>query len=274
MLLISPWIPAKENIFLVINYKNKNYNNHIYSRLLLERYAQCLALENHEVKPGACGLGQEKEEEGIQTGMDTAQTHCHVKVGVQAIASVHKQLHIMEKVQDSSRDEAHQEDGKHQRAGLDVHCPVDVRSRELVDYLDKAHDCSHKRHNETNHGKNQVVVDQKGMRAVVQGQHIVTGCTVELRKPETLLDEELWDDGGTKHPPQSQGHPAYAHPLGHTFVLEREHHSQVALYADAGQRQGRAVEVAIETCCDHSTGGLSENPVVSMEMVMSLKEEG
>lgn len=83
-------------------------------RLPLERYAQCLALKNHKVKPGACILGHEKEEEGIQAGMDTAQTHCHIKVGVQTFCSVHKQLHIMEKVQDSGGHKTHQEDGKHQ----------------------------------------------------------------------------------------------------------------------------------------------------------------
>lgn len=119
-----------------------------------------------------------------------------------------------------------------------------------------------------------MIVEQKDMRAVIQGQHIMAGCAVELRKPVALLDDELWDDCDTKHPPQSQGHPGSAQPLGHTFVHERVYHSQVGLDADASQRHGRAVEIAVETCRNNSTSSLSENPVVSMEMVVSLKEEG
>lgn len=102
----------------------------------------------------------------------------------------------------------------------------------------------------------------------------MAGGDVELRQPVGLLDDELGDDGGTKHPPYRQAHAGSARPLGHAFVHERIHYSQVTLDADASQRHGRAVEVAIETSRDHSTGCLPENPVVSMEMVVSLEEEG
>ncbi len=111
-----------------------------------------------------------------------------------------------------------------------------------------------------------------GVRA--QRQYVMAGGAAHLREPIGLLDEELGDDGGTKHPPYSHAHPGCAHPLGEAFVHEWVHHSQVALDADAGQRLGRAVEVAIETGRDHSTGSLSEHPVVSMEMVVSLEAEG
>lgn len=111
-----------------------------------------------------------------------------------------------------------------------------------------------------------------GVRA--QRQYVMAGDAAHLREPIALLDEELGDDGGTKHPPYSHAHPGSARPLGEPFVHEGVHHSQVALDADAGQRLGRAVEVAIETGRDHSTGSLSEHPVVSMEMVVSLEEEG
>lgn len=102
----------------------------------------------------------------------------------------------------------------------------------------------------------------------------MAGGDVQLRQPVGLLYNELGDDGGTKHPPYSQAHTGSAHPLGHLLVHEGIHDSQVALDADASQRRGRAVEVAIETGRDHSTGCLPEHPVVSMEMVVSLEEEG
>lgn len=70
----------------------------LLNRFLLERYAQRLAFERHEVKPGACRFGHEKKKERIQTGMDTAQTHCHIKVHIQGFRSIHKQLDIMDKV--------------------------------------------------------------------------------------------------------------------------------------------------------------------------------
>lgn len=112
------------------------------------------------------------------------------------------------------------------------------------------------------------------MGVVVQRQHVVAGDEAQLGEPVALLDEELRHDGGTEHPPHTHADPGGAHPLGEAFVHEGVHHSQVALDADAGQRLGRAVEVAIETGRDHSTGSLSERPVVSMEMVVSLEEEG
>lgn len=102
----------------------------------------------------------------------------------------------------------------------------------------------------------------------------MAGDAIQLGKRIALLDEELGDDSGTKHPPHGQADPGGAHPLGKGFVHERVHHSQVALDADAGQRLGRAVEVAIETSRDHPTGSLSEHPAVSMEMVVSLEQEG
>lgn len=112
------------------------------------------------------------------------------------------------------------------------------------------------------------------MGAMVQGQYVMAGDAFHLREPVTLLDEELGGDGSPKQPPYSHTHPDSAHPLGEPFVHERVHNGQVALDADAGQRLGRAVEVAIETGRDHSAGGLPEHPVVSMEMVVSLEEEG
>lgn len=112
------------------------------------------------------------------------------------------------------------------------------------------------------------------MGAVVQRQYVMAGDSAQFREQIGLLDEELRDDSGTKHPPYGQADPGSAHPLGKTFVHERVHYSQVALDADACQRLGRAVEVAIETSRDHSTGSLPELPVVSMEMVVSLEEEG
>lgn len=102
----------------------------------------------------------------------------------------------------------------------------------------------------------------------------MAGGDVQLRQLVALLDEELGDDGGTKHHPYSQTHIGSACPLGHTFVHEWMHYSHVTLDADASQCQGRAVEVAIETGRDHSTGSLPKYPVVSMEMVVSLEEEG
>lgn len=52
------------------------------------------------------------------------------------------------------------------------------------------------------------------------------------------------------------------------------HYSQVALNANAGQRLGRAVEVAIETGRDHPTGSVPQSPVVSIEMIVGFEEEG
>lgn len=112
------------------------------------------------------------------------------------------------------------------------------------------------------------------MGVIIQRQYIMAGGDAHFREVIALLDEELWNHGGTKHPPYDQADPGSQPPLGETLVQERVHYSQVALDADAGQRLGRAVEVAIETGRDHSTRGLSERPVVSMEMVVSLEKEG
>lgn len=93
-------------------------------RTLLDRYAKGVALESHEVKFGACRRGHEQKEEGVQAGMEAAQTHRRVEVRIQTFCPIYRLLHKMEKMQDSSRDKTHQEDGEHQRAGLDVHRPV------------------------------------------------------------------------------------------------------------------------------------------------------
>lgn len=93
-------------------------------RTLLDRYAKSVTLESHEAKFGACRLGHEHKEEGVQAGVEAAQTHRHVEVHVQTFCPICGLLHKMEKMQDSSWEKTHQEDGEHQRAGLDVHRPV------------------------------------------------------------------------------------------------------------------------------------------------------
>lgn len=226
------------------------------------------------MKPGARRPGHEEEEEGVQAGVKATQTHRHYKVHIQTLCSIRKQLHVMEEVQGSSGSKTHYKDDKHQRAGLDVHCPVVVRSVELAHDSGVAYSRDHQWHQKAEDGEKQVVVEQEDVRVVVQRQHIVAGDAAHLREPIALLDEELGDGGGTKHPPYSHTDPGSARPLGKTSVHERVHYSQVALGAEAGQRLGRAVEVAIETGRDHSTGSLSKHPVVSMEMVVSLEEEG
>lgn len=102
----------------------------------------------------------------------------------------------------------------------------------------------------------------------------MAGDAVHFREPIALPNEELGDDCSPEHPPYSHTDPGRALLLGEAFVHERVHYGQVALGAHAGQRLGRAVEVAIETGRDYSTGSLSEHPVVPMEMVVSLEAEG
>lgn len=102
----------------------------------------------------------------------------------------------------------------------------------------------------------------------------MAGYAAHLGEPKALLHQELGDDSGAKHPPHGEADARRVRPLGESFVHERVHHSQVALDADAGQRLGRAVQVAIETGRDHSAGGLPEHPVVTVQMVVSLEEEG
>lgn len=149
-----------------------------------------------------------------------------------------------------------------------------MRLVELVDDSGVAHNSHHQRRQEAKDGQDQVVVEQEDMGVTVQRQHVMAGNAAQLREPIALPDEELGDNGGSKDHPDGQRDPASAHPLGERFVHERVHYSQVALDADAGQCLGRAVEVAIETGRDHSTGGLPESPVVSLEMVVSPEEEG
>lgn len=100
------------------------------------------------------------------------------------------------------------------------------------------------------------------------------GDAAHLRELKGLPDEELRNDADNKNPPHDHADQGGTRPFGETFIEERVHDSQVALDADAGQRLGRAVEVAIETGRDHSAGSLSEHPVVSIEMVVNLEEEG
>lgn len=80
--------------------------------------------------------------------MEAAQTYRHFKVHVQPLSSMYEQLQIMEEVQDSSRSETHQEDDKHQWAGLDVHLPVEVWLVELTDDSDEAQNRDHQRQQE------------------------------------------------------------------------------------------------------------------------------
>lgn len=206
--------------------------------------------------------------------MEAAQTHRQVKVHVEAFCSVRQQLHVMQEVKDSRGQEAHQKYSQHQRAGLDVHRPVQVRPVELADDPAKTRDRDHQRRQEAQGGQDKVVVEQEVMGALVQRQHVVAGCAVQLGDVVALLHEKLWDDGRRKRHPQGQADPGGAHPLGHPLVHERVRHGQVALDADAGQRQSRTVEVAIETGGDQPTGGLSESPVVAMEMIADLEQEG
>lgn len=119
-------------------------------------------------KSGTCRLGHDDKEKGVQTGMEAAQTHGHIKVHIQTLCSICKQLHVMEEVQDSSRGETHEEDEGHQRAGLDVHRPVELGFVELPDNPDVAHNRYPQRHKEAEDGQEQVVVEQVFMGVFVQ----------------------------------------------------------------------------------------------------------
>lgn len=120
--------------------------------LFLKRHAEGLCFEGPEVKSGACRLGHEEKEEGVQAGVQAAQTRRHFKVHVQTLPSIHEQLHLMEEVQQRSRSEAQQEDGEHQRAGLDVRRPVVVRVVQLADDSGVAHDGDEQRQQEAEDG--------------------------------------------------------------------------------------------------------------------------
>lgn len=243
-------------------------------RSLLKRHAQGFSFEGPEVELGACRLGHEEEEEGVQAGVQAAQTHRHFKGHVQTLRVVHEQLHVMEEVQDSGWSETHQEDDEDQRAGLDVRGPVVVRSVQLAHDAAVAHGRDHQGEQEAEGGQEQVVVEQEHVGVVVQGEYIMAGDAAHLGEPIALLDEELGHHGGAEHPPHGHADPGGARPLREAFVHEGMSHGQVALDADAGQRLGRAVEVAIETGRDQSAGSLPQHPVVAMEMVVSLEDEG
>lgn len=146
----------------------------------------------------------------------------------------------MDKVQESSWEETHQEDGEHQRAGLDVLSPVLEGLFEHNDDPNVADNRNHQWNQKTDDGKNQVVGQQEGEAegVVVTSEHIVAGCTVQLREPIALLNQELWDDSYSKHPPHPQADPGRAHLLGQPFVHEGVHHSDVALHTNAGKRHG------------------------------------
>lgn len=74
----------------------------------------------------------------------------------------------MEDVQDSSRGKTQNEDDKHQRAGLDVHHPVELWLVELKYNSDIAHNRDPQRHQEAEDGQEQVVVEQENIGAIVQ----------------------------------------------------------------------------------------------------------
>lgn len=206
--------------------------------------------------------------------MQAAQTHGHVKVHIQTITSTHNQLDVMEEVQQSSGEKTHQEDGQHQRAGLDVQPPVVGGLFQLTDDPGVAHQRDPQWHQEAEDAQEDVVVEQGSVEAGVQREDIMAGDEVQSWESVALLGEELGDHSSTKRHPHGRGDPGRAHPLRKAFVHERVHNGHVALDGDAGQRLGRAVQVAIETGRDHPAGGLSQSPVVSTEMVVSLEEEG
>lgn len=127
---------------------NQNQFISVTCRSLLDRYALSFDFKGLEVIPRTCRFGHEKKEKGVQSGVEAAQAHRHVKVHIETLSSVHKQLHIVEEVQESGGCETHQEDDKHQRAGLDVHRPVMVGSVELTDDSGIAQNRDHQRQQE------------------------------------------------------------------------------------------------------------------------------
>lgn len=74
---------------------------------ILNRNAHAHFYERFEVQRGACRLGHEEKEEGVQTSMKAAQTHGCFEVHVEAVCSIQEQLHVVEEVQDSGGSEAH-----------------------------------------------------------------------------------------------------------------------------------------------------------------------
>lgn len=79
---------------------------------------------------------------------------------VQAVCSIQEKLHMVGEVQHSGGSEAHQEDDKHHRAGLDVYGPIVVRLVQLADYPEVAHNCDHQGQQEAEDGEKQVGVKQ------------------------------------------------------------------------------------------------------------------
>lgn len=71
-------------------------------------------------------------------------------------------------VQDSGGSEAHQEDDKHQRAGLDVNGPVVVWLVQLTDDPRVAHNRDQQGHQEAEDGQKQVGVKQEDVGALFE----------------------------------------------------------------------------------------------------------
>lgn len=205
--------------------------------------------------------------------MEATQARRHFEVHVQPVRDACKELHMMQAAQDPSGDEAHQEDDEDQRARPDVRVPVVVGATERAHDAHVAHGADDQWQQEAEGCQEQVVEEQEEVRAVAVGQHIVAGGDAHLGQPVALPHQQLRDGGGRKQTPHGHAHPGRVHLLGETLVLEGVHHRHVALDADAGQRLGRAVQVAIETGGDHAAGGLPELPLVSMEMVVGLEEQ-
>lgn len=252
---------------------DNNKKKQVCHQQTLNGDAQIFNCEVLEAKLGAGRPGHEQEEERIQAGVEATQARRHFEVHVQPVWAAGKKLHVMEEVQGPGRGEAHQEDDEHQRAGPDVRVPVVVGAAERAHDAPVAHGGDDQRQQESDGRQEQVVEEQEEVRAVAQWQHVVAGGAAHLGEPVALPHQQLWDGGGRKQAPHGHAHPGRVHPLGETLVLEGVHHRHVALDADAGQRLGRAVQVAIETGGDHPAGGLPEHPVVSMEMVVGLEDQ-
>lgn len=71
-------------------------------------------------------------------------------------------------LQHSGRSEAHQEDDKYQRAGLDVYGPVVVRPVQLANDPGVAHNRDHQGQQEAEDGEKQVGVEQEKVGALFE----------------------------------------------------------------------------------------------------------
>lgn len=82
-----------------------------------------------------------------------------------------------------------------------------MRLVELTDDFDEAEDAGHQRSQEAKDGQDQVVVKQEHVGVLSQREDVVAGDAMQLRKPVALLDQEFWDDSGSKHSPNSHSNP-------------------------------------------------------------------